>query len=280
MKNLNITFVNEWHCGDVHMSRNYVKDLMNIMGSDHTYTFYHPNDISLLSDIPQLQSTNTIPVNSDMYINTWIGQYIHSGIPFEGCNYISYYGVMKKLYENLGLLNHLKPMIEYVPSIEYSYFKISNIDNYFELNKNKHILICNNDVMSGQAPNFSMNFLIDALAVEYPNYTFICTNPSTSIDKYSNVIYANDIINVDIKSNLNEISYLSTKCQSIIGRSSGPYSFSLTKENILNKKFICFCNKKADNWYHSFDDCQYPIWSNNYSENNILNVVKSVLGKI
>jgi hypothetical protein len=61
------------------------------------------------------------------------------------------------------------------------------------------------------------------------------------------VKYTGDIIKVE-NSDLNEISYLSTFCDIIVGRSSGPFTFSNVKENIFdgNKAFLCFGEKETD----------------------------------
>ena len=278
MNKLIITFYNEWHNGDVHMSRNYVKDLMNIIGPQHKYYYYHKNNISLLSDIPNLTSTNYRPEETNVYIDTWIGQDIHNGMEFKGCNFLSYYEVMGRLYDKLGIKSHLKDIVSYIPTIDYSFFDIKNIVEYFEKNKNPHVLICNNDVHSGQAPQFCFNFLIEELSNSYPDITFICSNNIENKNANKNVIMAKDIIKKNNnESDLNEISFLSSKCKCVIGRSSGPYTFSLTKENILNTKFICFCYKKEDSWFLNSQDNAYPIWSNNFYPQNIIDMSKNIL---
>ena len=45
-----ILFYNDWHNGDIHMSREYVKDLMSVLGQNE-YFYYHTNNNSILSDI-------------------------------------------------------------------------------------------------------------------------------------------------------------------------------------------------------------------------------------
>ena len=50
---------------------------------------------------------------------------------------------------------------------------------------------------------------------------------------------------------MNEISYLSTFCDLIIGRNSGPFCFASNKENInsINKTFYAFNDRKTDCFY-------------------------------
>jgi len=45
-----ILFYNELHNGDIHMSRPYVMDMMQILG-DNDYYYYHRNNPKILSDI-------------------------------------------------------------------------------------------------------------------------------------------------------------------------------------------------------------------------------------
>ena len=91
----------------------------------------------------------------------------------------------------------------------------------------------------------------------------------------------------NLSSNLNEISYLSTKCDLIIGRSSGPYTFCIVEENYNKNKLICLCDEYSSSWFMDNED--YDIksstienkdftWSNNYNVENILELIKNKLG--
>ena len=80
-----------------------------------------------------------------------------------------------------------------------------------------------------------INHLIEKLSDNYPHIDFILTEKSNIVK--NNVLHTSDII-MTSGCDLNEISYLSTKCDIIVGRASGPYCFTHVKENMLNTNKI------------------------------------------
>jgi hypothetical protein len=82
-----------------------------------------------------------------------------------------------------------------------------------------------------------MSAIICDLAAKYQDTAFICTY--TFACDLPNV-YFTDLIQERIGSDLNEISYLSTYCDAIVGRNSGPFLFTNTKENLASKTFLAF----------------------------------------
>ena len=268
-----ILFHNELHNGDIHMSRPYVVDMMQILG-DNDYYYYHRNNPKILSDIENLKTIsdlNLLPISPYLKISTWIGQFSWNDkgnqcSPFNGCNFPSYYDVMKKVYKTLNISNEIKPISHYIPTINYNQYSIENIKNYFNRNTKRNILICNNKVSSGQAPNNSMNSMIMQLACSFVNMNFIISNKNDleEILKKDNIIYAKEIIRDDsIDFDMNEISYIGSQCDVIIGRSSGPYVFSITKETVHAKQFICFCNSIMDAWI--FENSTNILHSNDHA---------------
>ncbi len=268
-----VVFYNELHNGDIHMSRPYIMDMMQIMG-DNDYYYYHKNNPKILSDIENLKSIpdlNLLQSPIDVKICTWIGKFSWDDkgnffSPFYGCNFPSYYEVMKKVYHGLGIADKMKPIADYVPTINYNQYSIENIKNYFTKNTQRNILICNNKVSSGQAPNDPMNSMIMQLACSFANMNFIISNKNDleEILEKDNIIYAKDIIKDDsIDFDMNEISYIGSQCDVIIGRSSGPYVFSITKETVHTKQFICFCNSIVDAWM--FENSTNILYSNNHA---------------
>jgi hypothetical protein len=279
-----VLFYNNWHNGDIHMSRPYVIDLMNLLG-DCDYYYYHKNDKKLLADIENLE-TVTEMTKSDLSIDTWIGQYHYRGmdIPemaanksvFLGCNFPHYYAVMSLVYESLGLGRAIKSMEHYIPSIDYEKFYIKNIDTFFSGQTNPSVLISNNSIMSGQAPAVDFDAVTLSLADTFPQISFLLTNPGTIKIQKNNVFYCDEIINSPIKINdLNEISYISTRCKLIVGRSSGPYSFSITEKNVPGKKFVCICNFQKDAW--TIGDLNNVTWTNESSVDVLLPMLINVI---
>jgi len=122
--------------------------------------------------------------------------------------------------------------------------------NYISERK-KVILICNNDTKSGQSVNFKFDDIVLNLANNFKkfNYLFIVSN-DIGIEN-ENVIPASSIIK-DKENELLKIGYLSTFCDVIIGRASGPFCFTHVKQNLMseNKKYISFTNKREEGvWF-------------------------------
>ena len=166
-------------------------------------------------------------------------------------------------------INPLK-LSDFIPTVDYSYFKIEGIKNYLLSNKRKKVLVCNGAVVSKQAKNFSFNGIVNNIAKSNPDVDFIMTEKFYSTTK--NIFFTDDLIGKQ-GNDLNEISYLSLYCDCIVGRSSGPYIYSMVKENLLNaeKTFICFSDDESIAWWsddRTMFDCK-TIWSNDYTEQNI-----------
>jgi hypothetical protein len=144
---------------------------------------------------------------------------------------------------------------EYLPSIDFSKFDVSSIDEYIKNTPDfKKVLLCNGPPQSGQSFADDMKQFLEPLAEEHTNIHFICTNKfETTIQ---NILFTDDIIidNEEAETrapwenrqrnncDLQEISYLSEKVDAIVGKNSGPFVFCETKNNYMNpeKKFLSF----------------------------------------
>ena len=283
---IKVLFFNDWHNGDAHMSRPYIVDLMKLLG-DCEYYYYHPNNPKLLADIENLIYTPT-KIGAEIMIDTWIGQYHYNGMTaverirnedtFLGCNFPSYYQVMRKVYESLNLSKFIKPIEYYLPTIDYKCFDIENIDRYFANAGKSNVLICNNATLSGQAPEVDFNAIVAALAEVYPDVNFLISNNDGNKLIRQNVIYCTEIINnPETVCDLNEISYISTHCELIVGRSSGPYSFSITKENLQTKQFACICRFQRDSWF--LENSTNISWTNNSSTEYLTLLLSNLIEK-
>ena len=281
---MRIIFYNNFHNGDLHYSRQFVKDIISKLNAKDVY-YSHKNNKNVLKDIDMNYSNipydnkNQVSYDNDnILINTWIGQcgakYL-IGEKSKDCSLYSNYNMFNDIYNTLNI--KIENIEFYTPTIDFSKLQTYNIDSFLNDHK-KNVLICNGDVCSGQCPNFSFNTIINKLSSEFPNVNFILTNKYQSVG--NNIFFTNDIININ-DCDLNEISYLSTFCDIIVGRASGPHAFTHIKDNYNNpnKTFISFTNKKTEgNWYDS-DICNM-IWSDNFNEINIYNTLKNELIKI
>lgn len=276
----NVYFYNNYHNGDVFYSKEFVKDIKSKIGKNHYYI--HNNDFSILKDIDIEQIRKPTPKNeisvlqieNDIYINTWIGQQ-QSKYLSSGCNLNANYNIFCDIYEQLNI--EINQIEYYIPSVDFQKVQTLNIDNFINQNK-KYILICNNNVHSGQSENFNFDPFIDYLSTVYPDLMFIISN-NTNLNK-NNVFNFSNI--GGITNNLLEISYISTKCDVIIGRASGPYCFTHIKENIKNpnKNFIGFSYGEAESKWVSDNNCQAKqYWSNNFDELSIKNFINNILNE-
>lgn len=276
----NVYFFNNYHNGDVFYSKEFVKDIKSKIGKNHYYI--HNNDFSILKDMNIEQIKKSTPKNdisvlqieNDIYINTWIGQQ-QSKYLSTGCNLNANYNIFCDIYEQLNI--EINQIEYYIPSVDFQKVQTLNINNFINSNK-KYILICNNNVHSDQSENFNFDPIIDYLSTVYPDLMFIISN-NTNLNK-------NNIFNFSniggITNNLLEISYISTKCDVIIGRASGPYCFTHIKENIKNsnKIFIGFSYGEAESKWVSDNNCQAKqYWSNNFDDLSIKNFINNILNE-
>lgn len=287
-----IIFFNGLRNGDIHVSRQYIKDIMDKYDADY---FYLQNKnytrYPILKDIKNLnisfgseQINNNITIyeeNDEIFINTWYAQnnwQFKDDRLIDGCNFYTISNIFKNVYNYLGI--DFKENL--YPSIDFNNIELSYIDNYIkekEYKYKKRVLISTSNVLSGQSFNFKFDSIVDELSDIFDKVLFIVTSDINV--KKDNVCITNDIINLDF--DLNEISYLSTKCDIIVGRASGPYSFSLIDKNLNNKymKLICFSNSKGLSTGLKDEDykCQL-VWSNSKDLKEIFEILKNEISKI
>jgi hypothetical protein len=219
------------------------------------------------------------PQNTDLnnkIINTWVGQqgskYLIS--PNPGCNFDNYFGLVKEILVHLNL--PIREKWEHLPTINFI-----NIPNYGSIkeqildlknNYKKIVLICNGDVHSGQSDNFNMNQLIMKLSEDSPDRLFLITQNITH--NSSNITYINNITN--ILPDLLQIGFISTYCDIIVGRASGPHCFTHIKENLMDetKTFISFTNNHTEGkWF--LESKSKQIWTNVYNIDNAYNLINN-----
>lgn len=245
-----ITFYCNFNHGDNHLVRSlirYVKDDFDL----YDIKLKHPNGEKDLKDLnislfwkPPKEKFDFRGYYKEygiLYFNYQVLAYNRKHFAKDSFTIITAYNIFNQtLKENF---NSKLPgeIIDYLPSIDYSQYIIENTDlftNWCDGDKKK-VLICNNTPQSDQSININFEDIIGHLKVTFPDVLFFITNGSSHIG--NNVMEAEMLVGSG--SNLNEISYLSTKCDVIIGRYSGPHTFTYVKENLLNpdKTFITFC---------------------------------------
>lgn len=200
-----------------------------------------------------LDKSNPIYKDGDtLYINTWVGSQWDVFCKHGGINMHTLYEQWGKIFKAINKIIGSKLELyenkeDYLPRIDYSKFDLKSIDNYVSENESKtKILICNNTPNSSQSFQASMDkFIVDA-ATNNPDIDFICTDDVDS--ELPNIKYTSQIIGCNDGCDLQEISYLSTKCDVIVGKNSGPYVFCETYDNYMDssKSFFSFNTKHKD----------------------------------
>lgn len=286
----NVIFYNWGHYGDIHFSRNFIKDICKKLNTGAIYQ----NNVNkkIFNDIQSVNFLNFNlfnyiedellynEVNETVLINTWIGssgrKYLLNGACCLSGNYEKY----KIIYKNLNI--QIEEPLFYIPDIDFNFYNVKNIDDFIFKNLNrKKILICNGDVRSGQAKNFDMNILLNHLSKKYKDHLFLVTDNSNKIIE-KNITYTADI-NKIFDNDLNEIAYLSTYCDTIIGRGSGPYCCSNIKTNLLNKNknFIGFTNLYGDShWANNVENNlngANQIWDNSFNFDKMIELIENKL---
>jgi hypothetical protein len=296
----NICFFNHFHNGDIFHSKEFVRQVTEVI--DTQFFYYHLNDSNLLLDV-NVSHKNILDLPSEVgdrvkfldtedtvYVNTWIGSYFHQGVRYSPestdseCTLRFSYAMYSLIYEELnkifGCDLKLKPITEYIPSIDYSKFNISNIDQYVNTNIEKRVLFSNGPCLSGQCSYYGdMKDTIETLASKYPQVSFISTSPIES--KLPNIKSTKDIIGIE-GCDLNEIGYLSTFCDIIVGRNSGPFCFCTNKDNVnnLNTSFYVFGDNAFTSFLYDIEiDCQFVFEFFNGLE-NVTSSIDSLIADI
>ena len=295
-----IIFYNHHQHGDLALSRgivNWIVDkYISKYGNNQFYFSININNIHNLISVYFNKHINIINHNINLlnnnyiFIDTWIG----SSPSFmnridaprnEFNNPIDYNSkyILKHCIEIIDELHNKYGILLSKPLEESDILPKSNINppnkNYIDIfldkikNFNKKVLICNGIVKSLQCPNFSISQSIKDLVLSMPNVAFIYT------DKIPNISGNEFLINDHTPfPNLNEIDYLSTFCDIIITRRSGPGEIIQTYDNFFDNKktIISFTSYKEADFVFKKGKCKLD-WTNDFSSNSISNIIKKYL---
>ena len=259
-----IVFFNHYHRGDLHTSKEFVKEVMNKLPNIE-FEYWHSNPEIILQEIgigPAAQKTPALldkskalmKTKDTLFINTWVGCQWDVFCKHGGINMHTLYEQWQNLYKGINKffetdikLNKSKE--HYLPRIDFS--KINqkakdNIDEKLKSEYSKKVLICNNTPASTQSFTFSIDKEITELAQKNPDVWFILTN--RMLEKEKNISYTSDIIDTKQEPDLQEISYLSSYMDVIVGKNSGPFVFCETYDNYMDKDktFVSFNTKHKD----------------------------------
>jgi len=303
-----INFYNFFHNGDMFVSKEFIRQIVTEL-SDFEFGYYHLNHPKTTKDLgieylgrPSLQENAKFVEDGDtLNINSWIGAYhpVHTReLPHfwnGGINYVCLYNTWEYIFSKINSyfgtdLKVKESVNDYVPTINYELFNVSDYDNFLEeRSETKKILFSNGKAMSGQSFFEDMSSIITYFAAKYSQHDFICTTKFNT--ELENIFFTDDIykqeeelININVPWNdrvskvcdLNEISYLSRKCDLIVGKNSGPFIYCMTKENFNteNKCIISFNKDMEDSLGYGVDlECEY-IFSNIFEYKSIVETIE------
>lgn len=311
-------FFNMFRNGDLFVVREFVRELISVL-PEYQWHYAHGNHPNSLVDLPCIYDSmphyhevckflhcknheisdvlpkskpliydesirKSVPENN-LYINTWPGVYY--GHFFPRCHYAN-------MHELINIWNHIsdlvykytgkkhtydKPLVEYFPTVDESKFDLQKISNFIESNKytqfEKHVLVANGNALSNQSKLLSLNHTLTMLAKRNPNVAFIATSKFER--NMNNIFFTDDIFCTDY--DLPLISILSSYCNIIVGKNSGPYTYANTKRNITDssKTFISFSNAARDNLlYQSNCSCAF-IHEDTDDENRAIEIVHDII---
>lgn len=272
-----IVFFNNCNNGDIHYSREYIKYFAKTFGVPCSIS--HTKCPRLLKDtgIPfvpanlwKIHTNGLHHENNILFINTWIGQEGNIWLNPDGCNLKNNHRMFTEKAQKIGVT--LLSEEEYIPTIDYSAFNVEEI----KIDTERNIFISNGNVMSGQGKNFDINSVVVALARKHPRCTFYVTQSIPN--DLPNIVDADAMTRTAFNigcSNLNELSYVSTFCDIIVGRASGPFCFTHTKNNLFDsrKTFIVAANGEREGHWAFLDDYSLPnrakqIWYESHIHKN------------
>jgi len=276
-----LAFYNNYHSGDIIISRNWVKWLVDHFKVPATY--YHLNSGRLMLDCPidivkaQVNDDGEVlKINGDKAIfNTWYAA--GRSKYFKTCSIQSLDTMFRtECKEKLEL--ELPPIEKFIPSFNWDHFDTGLIEEYVATLKNSYkkiVMICNNDTLSGQSQNFDMTPIILTLAEKFPDYCFFYTNwiNLKALPKNVEAAYAF----TEPKENLAEMGYLASLCDFVIGRSSGPFTAAINKDSLANgTQFISICNPDPQLFDWGLSDLNYTNFHHINCHQNIEEIFNQI----
>jgi hypothetical protein len=281
--NFKIDFYQYGHNGDAITAKEFIRQVITEYPM-FDYTLYHTVDTKVLQDLnikfvplvdqfdlskKSYRSKNYLAIS--IGCSTYSPPYYDLIFKDNQPPYYFYRGIhlnmLRQMWSDIfDIINKhcstnlkLKEAVHYLPTIDYDQFDVEKIDKFISIDSNKKILLCNGPTLTGQSFAEDFSDILPDICNLHPDKTFICTKSfNTNIP---NLKFTNDIIGIQ-GSDLNEIGYLSRYCDLIIGKHSGPFMFTLTKENLLDsgKTFLSFVRPINDSFPIGADiNAQYII---------------------
>lgn len=264
-----LIFWNEYHKGDCHFTRTFLK---NIAKSNAGWKFYRCHALErTLHDVPMEYIKEKIPgiPVTNVHIGREHGRFTKPFKPyFFGLCGKSYTMMFDHICNKFGLVCDTS---DYTPVINYSMFDIQKVDDFLSSIQKPCVIVSNGDTLSGQIHNFAMDPIVDRLK---PFFTVVTTKDRKKDGEY----FIGDIVKRKDE-DLSELSYMSTKAHGFIGRCSGPWSFSIVKENRNGKLKMIYIAKDAGGVHWDDGVVSNSYWISSKSNMNVmLEKITHILG--
>jgi len=255
----NIIFYSHEKNGDCFVNKGYVAEIIKHF-PDVNFSYVHDHHSSIIADLGcRFLRTNQIPVEVDknkkcvyhedsgtLFMNTWIGAWI--GTFLVHGQHANYPLIHRAWSEYLKILDMpiKDDFFEYVPTIDYSQYDLTQAEQYLEKVAGKPlVLVCNGVQQSGQSSMGNMEKAIGIVAQKFPDHEFLVAYKLNL--NLPNITYTDDVFKAN-EGNMNQISYIARQAKLIVGKNSGPFTFCHTKEMLdnPNKIFLSFNHRLTD----------------------------------
>lgn len=280
-----IVFYNVHQNGDMALNRGIVAWIANNLPSHYEIEYQTAKNTNAVSFHDRVKVTPVgSPVDNDnsVMVNLWIAtspSFVASGNPINYINKSSYYHcceVVDYLNKAYGLSIPLpQSEVDVLPRSNANPKQKHNADTLLsKLSQyDKKVLVCNGDTHSQQSPNFSLSDYIKSLVQNKPNVAFIYT--ADFLNPLSNEFFVNDYCSIP---NLNEIDYLSTFCDVLVTRRSGPGEIIQTYENFFDEKKAIVSLFAHNYAQFIFTEGTAKLeWTNNYAPEAICRLIEKHL---
>jgi hypothetical protein len=300
-----IVFFNHLHRGDLHTHKAFIAQIQNQL-PDIKLEYLHKNPSRLTDEynIPLMGTPDhlerNVPFyqdveNNTLYINTWVATNWERFCKHGGVNMNLLIDQWTEIFDTINKFFSVDIKIReskefYLPLQNQEFVEKKNVDSYIESAPEKRVLVCNNVPASGQSFADNLSKFLIPIAEANPGVDIICTDRfETSL---SNIKFTSDIIKSEKETDLLEISYLSSFCNVIIGKNSGPYVFCETFDNYMNSNKTMVSFNKINREFDSIKEtmsldlsvpCKYiviPIQNVVNLTDSDINSIREVLEKV
>lgn len=264
----------------------YFNDRVKVIGTDNIFTSDHPKDYIERVLFEKYDLSDEKNIEDFIFLNLWIGSsfsFINKRNRIIGANGFPVDFDAESIFEHCielvyslrlnGLnLPYPRSIEDIIPKSNFNPKQKNNVDSFLnDIRSFKiKVLVCNGLVESAQSDNFSFKNHMIKLVDEFKDVAFIYTDNDGEFSL--NEFCVNNYCELP---NLNEIDYLSTYCDILITRRSGPGEIIQTYQNFFNKNksILSFTYNEINDFIFKGGRARLE-WSNDFSKESLCNTIK------